>query len=387
MVQIAPTDPLVEAAITATRARLCLTCGKCTAVCPVSRMGGNYSPRRFVEQVVTGSGSLVEDSALWSCLTCSACAEVCPSGVNFVGLVREVRAAAPDKSCAHCTHGDVIGAWAQMMAGGAAPDRLGWLEGTGLQTSEDSDTVFFVGCLPFYAPVFEPIGAECLAIARGALRVMNALGIAPQVRADEVCCGHDQLWSGDAATFRKLAERNAAMLRASGAKRIVTACPECARTLTMDYPKVVGPLGVEIVHLSELIVAMQQTRPLPVISKNGREPRKVTFHDPCRLGRHLGIYDAPRAALADAGFQVVEMPDSRHHALCCGSTLWMNCGAVNKQVQVERLRQAAATGADVLATACPKCQMHFKCALDDPDVAGDIHLEVRDLATLIAESI
>jgi len=65
----------------------------------------------------------------------------------------------------------------------------------------------------------------------------------------------------------------------------------------------------------------------------------------------------------------------------------MNCGAVNKQVQVERLRQAAATGADVLATACPKCQMHFKCALDDPDVAGDIHLEVRDLATLIAESI
>lgn len=372
----------IDAIIDATRARLCLTCGKCTAVCPVSRMGGDYSPRRFVEQIVTGSGSLIDDGALWNCLTCAACTEVCPSGVDFVGLVREARSIAPDMGCAQCTHGDVIGAWVQLMADGVAPNRLGWLEDTDLQTSEDSDTVFFVGCLPFYAPVFEPIGAECLAIARGAVRVMNALGITPQVRADEVCCGHDQLWSGDVETFRKLAERNAAMLRESGATRVVTACPECARTLKVDYPKYIGDIGLQVFHLSELTVTGNKW-----FTVNGKEPRRVTFHDPCRLGRHLGIYDAPRDALAEAGYQVVEMQDSRHHATCCGTSLWMNCGAVNKQVQVERLRQAAETGAEMLVTACPKCQIHFKCALDDPDVDDNIQIEVRDLTTLIAENM
>jgi heterodisulfide reductase subunit D len=376
----------VESIINATRARLCLTCGKCTAVCPVSRMGGDYSPRRFVAQIVTGSGSLADDSALWDCLTCSACHQVCPSGVDYIGLVRDVRATALDGSCARCTHGDVIGAWARLMAEGAAPSRLGWLEDANLETASDSDTVFFVGCLPFYAPVFEPIGAECLAIARGALRVMNALGITPQVRADEVCCGHDQLWSGDVETFRKLAERNIAMLRESGAKRVVTACPECARTLKIDYPRYAGDIGLEVLHISELFAGATSSQGVDRPAKNGREPRRVTLHDPCRLGRHLGVYDAPRAALADAGFEVIEMQDSRHHSTCCGTSLWMNCGAVNKRVQVERLRQAAATGAEVLVTACPKCQIHFKCALDDPDVSDGLRIEIRDLTTLLAET-
>jgi heterodisulfide reductase subunit D len=383
---VATAETAIEPILSATRARLCLTCGKCTAVCPVSRMGGDYSPRRFVEQVVTGSGSLADDSALWDCLTCSACYQVCPSNVDFVGLVREVREAAPDRTGARCTHGDAIGAWVKLMAEGFAPNRLGWLEDTDLQTASDSDTIFFVGCLPFYAPVFEPIGAECLEIAHSAIRVLNALGIAPQVRADEVCCGHDQLWSGDVATFRKLAERNVAMLRASGATRVVTACPECARTLKIDYPKYVEVPDLEILHLSELVVGTRHAVSLQGAAKNGREPRTVTFHDPCRLGRHLGIYDAPRTALTEAGFEVVEMHDSRHHATCCGTSLWMNCGAVNKRIQVERLRQAAATGAEVLVTACPKCQMHFKCALDDPDVSGAIRIEVRDLTTLLAET-
>lgn len=269
------------------------------------------------------------------------------------------------------------------MAGGATLNRLGWLEDTDLRVSDTSDTVYFVGCLPFYAPVFEPIGAECLDIARATLRLLNTLGIEPQVRGDEVCCGHDQLWSGDVETFRKLAERNAQMLRDSGARRVVTACPECARTLRVDYPQHVGELGLEVLHLSELLAHQDP----PVFSSDGRKPRRVTFHDPCRLGRHLGVYDAPRDALTEAGFQVVEMQDSGHHATCCGTSLWINCGAVNKRIQIERLRQAVATDADVLVTACPKCQMHFRCALDDPGVRDEIQIEVRDLATLLAETV
>jgi Fe-S oxidoreductase len=375
------THSTVEAIINRTLARLCLACGKCTGVCPVSRMGAGYSPRRFVEQIVTGRGTLLDDPGLWDCLTCRACYEVCPSSVEFGSLVRDLRAVVEEETCSRCTHGDVIGTWAKLMADGAAPNRLEWLNGEELRVSGASDTVYFVGCLPFYAPVFASIGAECLEIARATLHLLNTFGIEPQVLKDEVCCGHDQLWSGDVETFRKLAQRNLEMLRDSGANRVVTACPECARTLKVDYPQYVGDTGLEVLHISELLA--QRITAIP--ARNGREPRRVTFHDPCRLGRYLGVYDAPREVLSRAGFQLTEMRDSHHHATCCGTSAWMNCGAVNKRIQVERLEQARATGADVLVTACPKCQMHFQCAMDDPDVRGEI--EIRDLVTLLAEII
>lgn len=373
------TQSTVNPVISRTQARLCLTCGKCTGVCPVSRMGADYSPRRFVEQIVTGHGALLDDPGLWDCLTCRACYEVCPSSVEFGALVRDLRAAVEEDNCARCTHGDVIGTWANLMADGAVPNRLKWLNGDELRVSDNSDTVFFVGCLPFYAPVFESIDAECLEIARATLHLLNALGIEPQVRGDEVCCGHDQLWSGETDTFRKLAQRNLDMFRDSGAKRVVTACPECARTLKIDYSQFAGDIGLEVLHISEFLA--QRMSKIP--TRNGREPQRVTFHDPCRLGRYMEVYDAPREVLSRTGFQLVEMQDHGHHATCCGTSLWINCGAVNKRIQVERLDQARATGADVLVTACPKCQMHFQCAMDDPDMEGEI--KIRDLVTLLAE--
>ncbi len=376
-------ENVVDTVMATTRARLCLVCGKCTSVCPVSLAGGDYSPRLFVEQIITGSDSPLTNSRLWDCLTCRACSEVCPSSVDYIGMIRDLRAVSPDENCAQCTHGNVIGAWATLMADGATPDRLGWLEGENLRTTETSDTVFFTGCLPLYEPVFEPIGAECLDIARATVRLLNTLGIEPQVLGDEVCCGHDQLWTGDVDTFRKLAERNIHMLQDSGARRIVTACPECAHTLRVEYPQHVGDTGLEVLHLSELL-AQQQS---PALSKNGQKPRRITYHDPCRLGRYMGVYDAPRDILTKAGFQMVEMQDSGHHATCCGSSLWINCGAVSKNIQVERLQQAEATNAEILVTACPKCQIHFRCALDDPGVQDDIQIEIRDLATLLAETV
>jgi len=93
---------------------------------------------------------------------------------------------------------------------------------------------------------------------------------------------------------------------------------------------------------------------------------RITYQDPCRLGRHLGIYDAPRSALAGLGFDLVEMERTRHASLCCGTSCWTSCGQVSKNIQVERLKEARATGAQMLVTACVKCQIHFRCAQDDP---------------------
>ena len=372
----------IQQIIKSTKAYYCLECGKCTAVCPISRREYAYSPRLTVERVLWGEGEeLLTDALLWSCLTCQHCSTRCPSDVHYVEFIRDLRALARGAGEEGlCTHGEAIQTWMRMMT---SPDlkqnRLEWLD-EGLRTSTDSDTVYFVGCLPYYDVLFKKIGAQGVEIARSTVRVLNCLGIEPIVMENERCCGHDLLWEGDVANFRKLAELNIAMLRATGAKRIVTACPECYRTLSVDYPEYVGPLGMEVVHISQLLANWK-------LEVGSLKFEKVTYHDPCRLGRFMGVYQEPRQIISALGLELVEMEHSGKNALCCGTSCWTNCGAINKQIQVDRLREAQATGAELLVTACPKCQIHFKCALDDARLGEEIGMEIRDLVTLVDEAL
>jgi heterodisulfide reductase subunit D len=381
-----------------TKAYYCLECGKCTSVCPISRRDPAYSPRLTVERTIWGEGDeLLTDALLWSCLTCQHCSTRCPSDVHYVEFIRDLRALARGVGQeGFCSHGEAIQTWMRMMTSPELKqNRLDWLDGD-LKVSANSDTVYFVGCLPYYDVLFNKIGAQGVEIARSAVRVLNRLGIEPIILENERCCGHDLLWEGDVADFRKLAGLNIAMLQATGAKRIVTTCPECARTLKVDYPAHVGDLGMEVVHISQLLAGWKldvgTSPPKPALSKveglGGIEGGlKVTYHDPCRLGRHLGVYDAPRQVIEALGLELVEMEHSGKNALCCGTSCWTNCGAVNKQIQVDRLREAQATSAELLVTACPKCQIHFKCALDDAQVGEEIGMEIRDLITLVDEAL
>jgi heterodisulfide reductase subunit D len=369
-----------------TKAYYCLECGKCTSVCPISRREMAYSPRLTVERVLWGEGEgLLTDPLLWSCLTCQQCSTRCPSGVHYVEFIRDLRALARGAGEeGRCTHGEAIQTWMRMMTSPELKqNRLDWL-GEDLKTSADSDTVYFVGCLPYYDVLFNKLGAQGVEIAQSTVRVLNRLGIEPIVLEDERCCGHDLLWEGDVANFRKLAELNIAMLRETGAKRVVTACPECARTLKVDYPDTVGDLGMEVVHIAELLAQKAKDGEFRIPNS---ESRITTYHDPCRLGRFMGIYDAPRQVIEALGLELVEMEHSGKNALCCGTSCWTNCGAINKQIQVDRLREAQATRAELLVTACPKCQIHFKCALDDATVGEGIGIEIRDLVTLVDEAL
>jgi Fe-S oxidoreductase len=221
-------------------------------------------------------------------------------------------------------------------------------------------------------------------VARATVRALNALGIYPQVLADERCCGHDLLWEGDVDGFRRLAELNADLIRQSGVRRVVTSCPECARTLKVDYAAFGIKLDAKVLHLAELMARENWS------VEGGQSPfanRRATYHDPCRLGRHLGVYDAPRQVLERIGLELVEMPRHRENALCCGTNGWTHCGAANKMIQAERLREAQATGADLLVTACLKCQIHFRCAMQDGELGDQLDLELTDLATVVAAAL
>ena len=367
--------------IARTGAAACLECGKCTAACPVAREDAAFSPRRLVEEVIQGRWeAMLKSGALWSCLACRACHERCPMGVDYIGFVRGLRMFAQERGEeVPCSHGGLLQSMMRLMARTeTVPERLGWL-GEGLETAAEGETLYFVGCLPFFEVAFAELGFPALEIARSTVRLLNAAGIRPIVLPDERCCGHDLLWQGEVETFRKLAQANWAAIRRTGARQVITACAECARTLALDYPAFGYELGVEVVHLSRwLAEAMDGSLSF------ARADLRLAFQDPCRLGRHLGEYQAPRTVLAALG-EPVEMAHSGRLAHCCGTSGWNVCGAVQKRLQRARLREARAAGADLLVTTCPKCQIHLRCAGDDPDVSERI--PVRDLAVLAAEAL
>ena len=384
------TDQLTEI-IARNRVWLCIDCGKCGAVCPISRWESRdltspfTSPRLLIEKAIRGHlEETMDDPLFWSCLICKRCTDLCPSDVSFTEFMRDARSLARSfDRFGSCTHSEMIQTWGRMMTNpGQLQNRLGWLSDD-LQISSDSETLYFVGCLPYYDPVFRKMGVEGVAIAQATVKILNHLGIQPQVLADERCCGHDQLWEGDQDTFRALAALNLEKLKASGAKRIVTACPECARTLKIDYPQFVEEHNLEVFHITEILaesgLALQYMGGLP--------SKRVTYQDPCNLGRHLGIYDEPRQILADLGVELVEMERRKSSSLCCGTSCWRSCGQVSKAIQVERLKEARATGADQLVTACIKCQIHFKCAQNDPIQGDQLEIDIRDITTLVAERL
>ncbi|MDD5093639.1 MAG: (Fe-S)-binding protein [Dehalococcoidia bacterium] len=369
-----------------TKAYGCLDCGKCTAVCPVSRYDCDFSPRMLVYDALHGGESeVLKDGQIWSCLTCAACEKVCQSGVRYSDFVRSLRADAYEiGKTGQCTHGGALQSLMRIMASDdLKQDRLGWVVKQ-LQIADTSDVFYFVGCAPYFDTFFSDLDVKTLRAAKGSVAILNHLGIVPALSPDERCCGHDLLNIGDVEGFVNLARHNIAAIAKTGAKRVVVSCAEGYHTLKVEYPRLLGNTGFEVVHMTELIAEAVKNGKLKFNSVN----RKVTFHDPCRLGRMSGIYDAPRSILqAIPGLEVVEMNHHRSMAVCCGTQSWINCGATNKQIQLELLREAKATGADMLLTACPKCKIHLTCAMNDEKLGQELQIEIEDISRFAASAL
>jgi len=379
----------LEDIIKETKTYYCLECGKCTSLCPVSRHNSNFSPRFMLERALMGFGDeLIHDRELFSCLTCYACSNLCPSDVDYPVFTQKVRnLASGEGEHGDCAHSGTLLSLMRLMS---RPDirqrRLDWLDGCHI--SEKSEVLYFAGCAPYFEPVFEDIEVSPVNIARNSIKVLNALGIEPMVLPNERCCGHDLLWTGDVEMFKKLAQLNAQMIKESGAKKIVFSCPEGYRTFKIDYPQYVE-LDCELMHITELLAQNLSTLSLRAKQSNP-EVKRVTYQDPCRPGRHLGIYEPPREIIkAIPGIKLTEMEHSGDESICCGTSAWTNCGSYSKQIRVERLLEAKATGAEVLVTACPKCQIHFKCAMVDKgaEKGTDIEMKVMDIVTLVADAL
>ncbi len=373
-----------------TNAYACLECGKCTSVCPVSRFSRQFSPRILLNRTIRKDlDGLYQDYDLFSCLTCMKCDEVCQAGIHYVDLIQLLRTGAAKQGFnGQCSHADALQSLSRIMTSEQLrQNRLDWVA-EDMQTATEGDILYYVGCAPYFDVFFTDLDVSTLEAAESSVTILNKLGITPALMPDERCCGHDLLWNGDVDNFKLLAGHNLKEIEKTGAKTILFSCAECLSTFRNLYPEYGFSVKAELKHMSQFLAEKLAAGELKLTAND----TNITFQDPCRLGRHLGIYDEPRQVLGDGSAQPVEgtnhfhdMKETGKRSLCCGVSAWMNCDLTSKAIQTERLKQARDTGAEVLAVACPKCHIHLTCTMKDQAVSDKYGIRIRDIAAITLE--
>ena len=378
----------------------CFNCNRCTNVCPLSHLD-IFSPRQLINDLSFLSlNEALENNNIWRCLTCGQCNYYCPmtkeqEGVNIPELILELRKAAKDfeseeEKIEQCeTHDGMLTLTTQMQVKNPmSPKKLDFLENSGLQTKKSGEIGYFVGCLPFMEDILFKLDMKYTNIAKSIIGLLNEGGIKPVV-LNEKCCGHDILWGkADFKSFEELAKYNVELYRNAGVKTIIVGCAEGYRTWKIDYPKIIKDFDFEVLHFSEFLLKHN-------ILDDLRFPQeldvKVTYHDPCRLGRlGDGLYDAPREVIRQIpGVEFIEMENIKEDANCCGVSAFSGCNEYTRILRKNRIEEAISTGADYLLVACPKCLSHFNCYLQEPTVKNDKkkkkQIKIMDIASFLGE--
>jgi len=375
----------IQDLIEKTKVSFCQDCGVCTGSCPVSRVLPGFSPQKMVGKYVLSADLGLEDEIfsdedLWSCLTCALCLERCPSKVEYLDFIRAVREEAFKAGSKRTfAHDGVMQTIVEMQREGLHQNKTAWARDAGC-VAEEGAYYLFVGCLTYFDAIFKDMGISPLSSASNMLKILNRLGIEPVVSDEERCCGHDMLWSGNVDAFKDLAGFNIALIKRLGCKKVIFSCPEGYVTFKTTYPLYFGELDFEVIHFYDLVAKHVNEGAFPLAPVE----HTVTYHDPCRLGRMAGIYETPREIIESIPeMNLVEMERNREDAVCCGVSCWANCSRYSKKIQMDRLKEAAATGADTLVTACPKCSIHFACALS----SSGMRMEVKELTNLVATAM
>lgn len=371
----------------AREAQICAHCGYCQAVCPTYAAAGweSAGPRgRMTVAADAARGRGLTDEAgrrIYECTLCGHCREACATRIDTVAAWLETRrrlaaAGALDRLPLGRLRANLD--TAHNVTGDPAENRLMWqaeLESPAAEINNRSgaEAVYFVGCVTGLYGQGHPIAQAATEIFRRAGLDFTTLG------SEEWCCGFPYLGLGLPEAAAAVAQHNLAAVQALGAKTVVTTCPSCFHMWRDVYPYLLNaPVGVAVLHASELLARLLSEGRLELASLDAR----VTYHDPCDLGRNSGVYDAPRAVLqAIPGLELVEMADNRENALCCGGG--GNLEAVNSdlvaQIAQRRIAQAVETGASILVTPCQQC----KRTLANAARKARLRLKVLDLNEIV----
>ncbi len=373
-------------------AAACVRCGRCHEACPATAAGKPLSPRRVVQQVLAqmlagdASGRTLLDritpDEIWACTTCQACLEACPFGIEVADKLVDLRRALVEEGEAPAAAVPVLEGMASRGSAWRQPpaERPAWardLDVRVARTGDSAEVLYWVGC----AGAADPLAQQ---VSRAVARCLAAAGVDFMVLGSaERCTGDPARRLGDDGLFRELAAQTLAALREVRFERLVTHCAHCFNVFRKDYRELGAALPV-VHHSQYLAELLRAGRLRPARLGAGR----VTLHDPCYLGRQNGEVAAPRAVLdALPGVERREMPRSGVQSFCCGAGgggAWVEVRQ-GSRIATLRMAEAAATGAEVIATACPFC----KIMLDGESgpVGSGPRPKVLDIAELLAASL
>ena len=370
----------------------CIQCFRCQEVCPAYNTGKVLSPaalevnKRYHLNYNGGLDvpmlNLISEEAVWACTACGACVDICPVGNEPMRDIMDIRRNLTmmeskfPKQLENAFKGMERNAnpWNVSQA-----DRMKWAEGLNVPTVEQNpepEILWWVGCAA-------ATDARAQKTAQAFAKILNAAGVNYAVLGrNESCNGDSARRAGREDIFFGLASQNVEILNEIKPKRIVTTCPHCLHTIKNEYPPFGG--NYTVVHHTQLINELVAAGKIQM--KLDGDMMKITYHDPCYLGRHNGIFDAPREDLKAAGLEVIEMPRNSAKSFCCGAggaQMWKEEEPGFARVNSTRFAEAKSTGANTLAVGCPFCMT----MLSDAAKADGGEVQVMDIAEIVAKQM
>jgi Fe-S oxidoreductase len=400
----------------------CAVCGRCHVNCPAQLSGKTLSPREVIHNLKehlleagpgllagqaeassespvetqaeaqaetpakTMIGDVVTEEEIWACTTCGACQEVCPVNIEHIRKIIDLRrnltmaqSKMPESAQLMLRNMQSRGhPWAGIQSMRLRGD---WTSDQGLKIlaeGDNADTLFWVGCT---GALVERNVKATLSMTR----VLKAAGVHFAVLGDaETCCGDPARRAGYEFQFQIMAEQNIEIFKSHNIKEIITTCPHCYNTLKHEYPRYGGDF--KVVHYTELIADLIRQGKLKLTNELNS---KLTYHDPCYLGRYNGVYLEPRRILQGIPkTKLKEMERSRDTGFCCGGgggLMWIEEQPGTTKINQIRLEDALKTGAETVVTACPYCLQMFEDSIDHKGVKDS--LKARDLVELVEEAM
>src|SRR5215207_5302057 len=380
-----------------TDAYACIMCFRCQEVCPAYSTGKVLSPAALEvnKRYHLNSGgamdvpmlNLISEEAVWACTSCGACVDICPVGNEPMRDILHIRRNLTmmesrfPKQLENAFKGMERNAnpWNVSQA-----DRMKWAQGLDVPTIEknpEPEILWWVGCAA-------ATDARAQKTAQAFAKILNTAGVNYAVLGrNESCNGDSARRAGREDIFFGLATQNVEILNevkagASGSFRIVTTCPQCLHTIKNEYPAFGG--NFTVIHHTQLINELVGVGKIQM--KLDGDMMKITYHDPCYLGRHNQIFDAPRENLASVGVEVIEMPRNSAKSFCCGAggaQMWKEEEPGFARVNATRFAEAKSTGADTLAVGCPFCMT----MLNDASKTDGGAMQVMDVAEIVAKQM
>jgi Fe-S oxidoreductase len=354
----------------------CYGCDLCDDACPVRLFNAGDKLN-----IIYNTWNNEHDGVpMYSCLTCSACTNACPQLVDYDSYVDIRRSLVvggpPAANIPHTVLQAVLAAEAEESSDEQFTSVADY--------PIDSNIGYYPGCVDYFDQemVFSHVNegemnlGDSTTAAFTLFKEMD-IDVAYLGRDFLKCCGHDQKWQGMTEVFEKLKAYNQKKILESGIDTLVSSCAECFHTFARDYELE----GIKVMHTTEFL----QENGFDMELKT-EEDVTVTYHDPCRLGRQMNIYEGPRDLVkAVDGVTMVEMEHNKEDGLCCGVSSMMSCNENSRGLRIQRFEEVRATGADIMLTSCPKCVTHFECLKFEGDPRHDF--EILDVVSFLARQV